>query len=70
MKMLSVMGVMCKSRNVYSCIHITNNLLENGLVFQSRDASSSSRMKEERLHYDIIVAGGGMVGTATACALG
>jgi len=65
-----MMGLMNKSRNVYSCIRITNNLLENGLVFQSRDASSSSRMKEERSHYDIIVTGGGMVGTATACVLG
>jgi hypothetical protein len=68
--MCSLRGMICKSRNIYSCIHITNNVRANNITFLSRKVYTSSRLDEKNSHYDIIIAGGGMVGTTLACALG
>jgi NADH dehydrogenase FAD-containing subunit len=59
-----------KSRKIYSCIRITNNVRANKIKLLCKEASTSSRLKEKNAQYDIIVAGGGMVGTTLACTLG
>jgi hypothetical protein len=67
--MCSLRG-MFKSRSIYSYIHITNNVRANKIKFLCREAATSPTLNDKNSHYDIIVAGGGMVGTTLASTLG
>jgi hypothetical protein len=58
------------SRSIYSCNHITNNLLANNISCLSREVYTSPNLNDKSSHYDIVIAGGGMVGTTLACTLG
>jgi hypothetical protein len=51
-------------------MHITSKVRANKNNFVGRKAFASSRINEKHSYYDVIVAGGGMVGTTLACALG
>jgi hypothetical protein len=62
--------MMAQSRNIYSCIYITKYFLANNISYLFREVSTSSNRYVKNGHYDIVIAGGGMVGTTLACTLG
>jgi hypothetical protein len=62
--------MMKQLRSIYSRGYITKNLLGNSISYLFREVSTASNPYDENWRYDIIIAGGGMVGTTVACTLG